>query len=634
MHLSIDELALSVFWKLGLNDPLHLAPQQAQHYWQTLATQLQQAHRFEPLITTLASGLIEAELRVLLHPESQQDKSYTEAFSRWISVIDFVKQRKSHIANVIIRQIAHFVTKRAEHLQPALVFSQVRKKLYLWNATEQRAKSRQPLESWLADNPQYIDAIIDEIGQLLMGKELKMLLANQTEVANRQFAQHYWDSVIAHIKTHHNPYIVDDLTRRITIFLKTTQLAHPTMKPTTTRTLWCWHPLPTGEDNHPEFACQSQVLPNGFKIVAARVRGKKHKHDGSHCDDWFEITASGQWGIIAVADGAGSKLFSRVGAKVACQAAVQHLAEKLRTHTLQAREQWSVETFARNEWYQFKAPDIELAQTWLHEAMQAAYQAIEIALHARDQLKYYYKALGNRDLILSDLATTLLLALHTTVDVGNERYSFVLACQIGDGMSAAIYKNRPEVNLLGEVEKSGFGGETLFLTSTSQKLLKESLAIKTFPFFSPMRALMVMSDGVFDDFFPPQKGMLRLLGELILNGILPVSTTSHLPQDKLAMLKDKKSAYVTLTERITEKGPQPTAVGSVTAYSDLVDISLADLIARPSLLVAGISSDIADPNLSTEQRLQKWLDTYHVRGSFDDRTLVVLTNETLDGTTE
>lgn len=389
-----------------------------------------------------------------------------------------------------------------------------------------------------------------------------------------------------------------------------------------TNSLWSWQPVPPGKDYHSEWAQKSDTLSAGFNLIAARVRGKRHKHEGTHCDDWFEIARSGEWGIIAVSDGAGSKRFSRVGARVACERAVNYLVKQLHTHQIVARKIWSNETFARNKGGQFKAQDIELTQQFLHEAIQAAYQGIEDACCARDRLKYYYKALGHRDLTLDDFATTLLLAVHTTVFYHSTQYSLVLACQVGDGLSVAIDKNKALV--LGEIENNHFCGETHFLTSSRRQLERDYLSAKTFPFFSPMQALMVMTDGVSDDYYPPDTGMLRLFGDLILNGIIPV-TVSDCREKRQAIVKAE--AYTVIEERITEKGRIPTPIVLIDEYAKILKLSIAELMADPDLLAAGIPLELLEKKASIPaSRLLTWLDTYQIRGSFDDRTLVVLYN--------
>jgi len=388
---------------------------------------------------------------------------------------------------------------------------------------------------------------------------------------------------------------------------------------TTSPPLWTWKPIPPGEDNQLPCAKKSETLANGFKIVAARVRGKKHKHEGTHCEDWFEIARSGDWGIIAVADGAGSKRFSKVGARMACQAAVNYLVKLLQTHQIVSREKWSTDTFARNKNGQFNEQDIELTQKIVHEALQAAYHTIEKAYYARSSEK------SIRQTSVSDFATTLLLAVHTTVKYKTAPYNLILACQVGDGISAAIYKqNKPFTCVLGKVENEGFCGETEFITSSTRKLQRDYLSAKTFAFFSPMQALMVMTDGVSDDYYPPDKGMLHLFGDLVLNGIIPVATSETLSADKIKALKQRKNAYVIAEERITEKGLHPTPICSVSEYAKIINLSIEELITAPGLLAAGIPPEIKNSNSTPENHLQTWLDTYNIRGSFDDRTLVVL----------
>src|SRR5262249_28969779 len=54
---------------------------------------------------------------------------------------------------------------------------------------------------------------------------------------------------------------------------------------------WKYLPPPAGEpDAHEESAARLATSPEGWPLLGARVRGKKHKHEGTHCDDWFEFT--------------------------------------------------------------------------------------------------------------------------------------------------------------------------------------------------------------------------------------------------------------------------------------------------------------------------------------------------------
>lgn len=600
------------------------------------------------LIAVIAAALTTTELQVLFNPQGQQSKSYTEAFSHWITLLDFVKREKANITNLINQQATTFISNHCTasnattSISPEMMVAQLQQKLYLWHEYSEPSPERQSLEICLHNHPAKLNQLIAAISKPLVAPELELLLTAPMESPQRIRAKQYWENLLQYIKTRYNPQIFNKLINEIITFLKRStritessdnQVSNHTMIPEThlyPQSLWRWRPISPGEENHPEWAYQSEVLPHDFKIIAARVRGKKHKHDGTNCDDWFEIARSGEWGIIAVADGAGSKMFARIGARVACQAARNYLVTQLRQHHLTNRDTWSTETFARNPVYQFKEPDIELTQNFLHEAMRVAYAAVEQAYYERDNLKYYYKALGNRDLMLSDFATTLLLAIHTIVTYKASRYSLVLTCQIGDGVAAAIYKNKAVTSVLGEIDQNGFSGETQFLTAIKPQLTKEYLGMKTFPFFSPMRALMVMTDGVADDYFPPSNGLLRLFGDIIINGIIPITaaTAARLSPAEQEMLKAKPSDYVKIQEYLTEQGPRVTSIGSVAEYAQIINRSLEELIATPTDLAAAIPAVITTQlDFIPEHCLQLWLETYHVRGSFDDRTLVILFDE-------
>ena len=92
-----------------------------------------------------------------------------------------------------------------------------------------------------------------------------------------------------------------------------------------TASLWQYNPVPESEpEPFPEYLTRF-YKNDTVEIIGARVRGKKHKHEGTNCDDWFEFEVGTNATYIAVSDGAGSKKYSRIGAKCACKAAVGYL---------------------------------------------------------------------------------------------------------------------------------------------------------------------------------------------------------------------------------------------------------------------------------------------------------------------
>jgi hypothetical protein len=368
------------------------------------------------------------------------------------------------------------------------------------------------------------------------------------------------------------------------------------------------------------------------------VRGKSHKHDGTNCDDWFEFAVSGDWTIIAVSDGAGAKKFSRVGAKVSCQAAINYLVKVLKDYKINEREIWSVDSFKRDQLTgAFSESDLEQVQEALHEATQVAYNAVKEKADECYKLADYLEALGRR-VDIKDFSATLLLTVHTTVKYKEADYSFVLACQIGDGMIAAVTQDTM-LNLLGQPDRGEYSGQTEFITS-QKKLEKHNLMRKTFPFFSPIKALMVMTDGVADDYFPNDPGMLQLYGDLILNKVIEIrkpeesEINKQLEQTQMPdsnRVKEAKPKFQILEEVITKDNPKQVRISYVDRYAQELDRPMLEVIASPALLWAGAylgegMCNEAD-SMQPEEKLQLWLDSYYRRGSFDDRTLVVLYRE-------
>jgi hypothetical protein len=395
---------------------------------------------------------------------------------------------------------------------------------------------------------------------------------------------------------------------------------------------WRYLPVPDGPDKHDEFDSRSASSPEGLKIIGARARGKKHKHEGTNCDDWFEFIVDDPWTIIAVSDGAGSKTFSRIGAKYSCRAAIKRLNDDLKNHKLEARENWSSDTFKRDEISGiFAEADLEFVQESIHNAMWTAYGAVEAAAEDLANSAEHEHILG-RKVTIEDLSGTLLLAVHTSVKYKGADYSFVLTCQIGDGMLAAIDHNGG-LQLLGVPDSGEFAGQTDFLTNR-KKLDRDNLWRKTFGFFRPLQALMVMTDGVADDYFPNDPGMLRLYGDLVISGVLEIKGPSDsdvalaLSKTKLPTLDDVvKSELTSLVETTTADGPQQVPIRSVANYAEKLGIPLPEVVASPALLIAGSYGEQISDQSKAEDKLRVWLDSYQVRGSFDDRTLVALYRE-------
>lgn len=403
--------------------------------------------------------------------------------------------------------------------------------------------------------------------------------------------------------------------------------------------MWRFKPLPNHPDPHTESDARDFITPPpGFRMFGARVRGKKHKHDGTNCDDWFHFDQAGPWTVIAVSDGAGSCQYSRVGAKAACETAVRELATDLADHSF-------VQRYTTAEWREacqqaepdlaFAADDVDQVRRALHRAMRRAYDAVSTAFQDRTGKPEYEATLkNNRPLELKDLSCTLLLAVHRTVECDGKESSFVMACQIGDGITGAIHR-QGTAHPIGSADSGGYSGETEFLTSDG-KLDAAYLGRKTAPFIGSMQALLVMTDGVADDYFPADANLGRLWGDLVVNGIPtldpvdPKAVEAALAATPLTNLAKVAAAdYATETE-VVEPDPRTTlSLRSSAEFAEKLSQHIDDVMKNPPLLWAGGAAHPALKGETAAERLRLWLDAYQVRGSFDDRTLVVLHREGL-----
>ena len=279
-----------------------------------------------------------------------------------------------------------------------------------------------------------------------------------------------------------------------------------------------------------------------FQVFGARVRGKKHKHEGTNCDDWFEFDEVGGIILSAVSDGAGSKKFSRIGAKISCQESVKFLKTELKK-ILQEQPDF-VEKFFDSE----DCRETDSAQKLLsiiYNAVVTAHGKVSAAFTERKDKPEYEKVLG-RKIEFSDFASTLLLTIVIPSEKNDE--SVIAAYQIGDGAIFSLDKNK-NLKKICEADSGKFAGETEFLTSLNEKTKFDVKMSQKNNF----EIILSMTDGVADDYeIKPQK----LFDDLVEQKIL----SSESPAEKLAT----------------------------------------------------------------------WLDSYTIRGSFDDRTLVVIKKRGVD----
>ncbi len=251
-----------------------------------------------------------------------------------------------------------------------------------------------------------------------------------------------------------------------------------------------WKNLPSAKSAiywRADEACSSLVNEN-ISVIAASKRGRSHAHVGSFRDDDYQHLRVNGWVITVVADGAGSAKYSRRGAQLICEAAVQNLL-----HTLVDD---SALTEAVNSFQQAqseKSSSLDAAQqnvqsilaSKLGSAARSAEQAILQELTEQSSLQAEYK----------DFSSTALIAICKQFSVG----TLCAAFAVGDG-AIAVYQQGHAVTLLGSADSGEFAGQTRFLDA--QSVTDTAIAARTqFMLVEDLTALVLMSDGVSDPWF-------------------------------------------------------------------------------------------------------------------------------------
>lgn len=378
-----------------------------------------------------------------------------------------------------------------------------------------------------------------------------------------------------------------------------------------TASMWKYFPV---SDNNPEILPEYLVkyeVCGKNTVTASRVRGKKHKHDGSNCDDWFETASDGDIMYIAVADGAGSRKFSGIGAREACRAVCGYLKytfEKVLTGGQIADGLSSVLSDEKC------ISSCRILANIVQDSVKKAYSAVESAFYSRITDSSYSSFLG-RTPEIDDFSSTLLVAVVIPIESESEK-RLVISCQIGDG--TIVLLNTAEtfekaVKLMGKSDSGDFSGETDFLTS--EKMTESAnLAMRTHVSIDSSDILMLMTDGVSDDYFPPETQIQRLYLDLSANGIIApecgeYESADGIPEPDFYSWVNDKTVKIGLnyTKKICEKMGYPLKC-----------------LWNNRQIIKSAENKLKELPDNQAERLKIWLDNYIERGSFDDRTLVIV----------
>lgn len=217
---------------------------------------------------------------------------------------------------------------------------------------------------------------------------------------------------------------------------------------------------------------------NGYRIIGASRRGRSHAHDGKYREDSMQVLALGEWLLVAVADGAGSRPLARVGASLATSESKRYLYAHLR--------------------HLPPGGDIKKQlRATLVGAMISSLGSVTVEA-------------VRRGCDPDDMASTLILLAFYTAP-GSELLGIA---QIGDGGIALALADGSET-LLGQADHGAFGGESLFLTSReTQGTWHQRVTLFDLSKSDRLLMLLVGTDGVLDDFTPPFGQLRDLVAEV------------------------------------------------------------------------------------------------------------------------
>jgi serine/threonine protein phosphatase PrpC len=221
-------------------------------------------------------------------------------------------------------------------------------------------------------------------------------------------------------------------------------------------------------------------LASGWHLAGASVRGRSHKA-GKFRDDEFTVRLVGpdKIALVAIADGVGSKEFSRKGAYAAVHGAVDSVKEE------QMRD--LVNAVLKNQDPQ-EAEITALAQKMILGMLDSAYQAV-------------HKAADENGKHPDDLHSTLLVY----VVIPKKEDLFVASAQVGDGALLAWHPTPPDVeaadlNFLQQPQFTGVDNRVVPFLRFNRSEWKNLIKVNT---VEKGQVLLGMTDGTIDDLSTP-----------------------------------------------------------------------------------------------------------------------------------
>lgn len=262
-----------------------------------------------------------------------------------------------------------------------------------------------------------------------------------------------------------------------------------------------------GAPQHEE-AVGTHAVQNGWGLLLASRRGRLHAHRGEHREDAGTVLPCEHGWCAAVADGAGSAHYSRLGAAIAVHAVTRALRELLQAPP--------------------RAADV-LPATGLHTALLTAASNVQQAMQA-----------------FADRTGCAPRALRTTLLVAALHHDAIGLLQVGDGGIIWLHDDgRTSQPMQGDAGE--FSGEVAHFLPDAGALARLQQSVLVQP-AAGCAAVLLASDGVEDPWYPLPRHAAALYQQLqhgvssehaTAAGVSPAHTTTvlHAPDPVRALIE-------------------------------------------------------------------------------------------------
>jgi serine/threonine protein phosphatase PrpC len=236
----------------------------------------------------------------------------------------------------------------------------------------------------------------------------------------------------------------------------------------------------------------SAIFGNKNLIIGSK-RGRSHAHEGIFRDDDFgyHFLEETGWGIIAVADGAGSAKFSRKGSLLACNSITDYF-KSIPT------EEWDLLSDSIiGELHESKAENQRAISSFCIKNLgKAAFGALNAIKAEAD----------SKEAMVKDYSTTLIFALVKEFD----DKLFITSFWVGDGGIGIFSKEPNTVSLLGVPDSGEFSGQTRFLTMGEIFSDNAYISRIKYKIVDKSAKLILMTDGITDAKFQTDAALEKI----------------------------------------------------------------------------------------------------------------------------